>query len=361
MSAPEVHSLAQVPITSHAFNEDRSQVAVSLNTKDIQIFSRKGNDWTSTETLAEHDKLITSIDWAPNSNRIVTASQDRNAYVWKYVDNAWKPTLVILRINRCATDVRWSPEENKFAVASGAKCVSVCYFEEDNDWWVSKHIKKHKSTVLKVDWHPNNCLLATASSDFKCRIFTAFIKGVDKGAPNTPFGSKTTFGEVCAEFDTTMGWVQSVQWSPSGAKLAFIGHDSTLCVADVSSSNPRVDTVKCEELPFRDLLWTSEDGVVCVGHDCNPTFFQNKGGWKFARKLDTGESAVVNEAKGPSAFKTFQSKVDKGQESVIETKINTKHQNTITWIVAFKKNGNAVAQYSTSGLDGNLGIWDSPK
>jgi actin related protein 2/3 complex subunit 1A/1B len=71
--------------------------------------------------------------------------------------------------------------ENKFAVACGAKCVSVCYFEEDNDWWVSKHIKKHKSTVLKVDWHPNNSLLVTASSDFKCRIFSAHIKGVDKG------------------------------------------------------------------------------------------------------------------------------------------------------------------------------------
>lgn len=70
--------------------------------------------------------------------------------------------------------------ENKFAVASAAKCVSVCYFEEENDWWVSKHIKKHKSTVLDLDWHPNNCLLATASSDFKCRVFSAYLKGVDK-------------------------------------------------------------------------------------------------------------------------------------------------------------------------------------
>jgi len=60
----------------------------------------------------------------------------------------WKPTLVILRINRAATCVRWSPFENKFAVGSGARLVSVCYFEKDNDWWVSKHIKKpFKSTV----------------------------------------------------------------------------------------------------------------------------------------------------------------------------------------------------------------------
>jgi len=71
----------------------------------------------------QHDKLITSIDWAPNSNRIVTCSQDRNAYVWQEEADGWKPTLVLLRINRAATHVRWSPKENKFAVGSGARCV----------------------------------------------------------------------------------------------------------------------------------------------------------------------------------------------------------------------------------------------
>lgn len=34
----------------------------------------------------------------------------------------------------------------KFAVASGAKCVPVCYYEAANNWWISKMIKKHKST-----------------------------------------------------------------------------------------------------------------------------------------------------------------------------------------------------------------------
>jgi hypothetical protein len=39
--------------------------------------------------------------------------------------------------------------ETKFAVGSGARLISVCYFEEENDWWVAKHIKKPiRSTVL---------------------------------------------------------------------------------------------------------------------------------------------------------------------------------------------------------------------
>ena len=39
------------------------------------------------------------------------------------------------RINRAATCVRWSPEENKFAVGSGAKIVSICYYETGMDWY----------------------------------------------------------------------------------------------------------------------------------------------------------------------------------------------------------------------------------
>lgn len=58
--------------------------------------------------------------------------------------------------------------ENKFAVASGARLISICYFEEENDWWVSKHIKKPiRSTVLSVDWHPENILLVAGCCDMK--------------------------------------------------------------------------------------------------------------------------------------------------------------------------------------------------
>lgn len=77
---------------------------------------------------------ISGIDWAPESNRLVTCGTDRNAYVWTLKGNVWKPTLVILRINRAARCVKWSPKENKFAVGSGSRLISICYFEQENDW-----------------------------------------------------------------------------------------------------------------------------------------------------------------------------------------------------------------------------------
>lgn len=348
-------------ISCHAWNKDGTKVAICPNDNEIHIYAKSGNNFTLEHKLAEHDQLVTGIDWAPNSDRIVSCSQDRNAYVWAFQakENKWKPTLVILRINRAATHVKWSPQENKFAVASGAKAVAVCYFEEDNDWWVSKHIKKHKSTVLRVDWHPNNVLLATASSDFKCRIFSAFIKGVDKGAISTPFGDKLGFGDVLCEIDTSMGWVQSVRWSPSGNALAFVGHDSTLTVANITSANPHPEIVKYSSLPFRDVLFLSETSIVAVGHDCTPVIFNNQGGWKFVKKVDDGKGASAPKATS-SAFNVFKDKVDKGQESTgQETVLNTKHQNCISYVVPYKKSGNNVSQYSTTGLDGSLAIWDA--
>lgn len=111
---------------------------MSPNSNEAHIYTKKGDEWVLTQTLAEvnpstycrskstrpnnqHDKLITAISWAPNSNRIVTCSQDRNAYVWTPTEQGWKPALVLLRINRAATSVKWSPNEDKFAVGSGSR------------------------------------------------------------------------------------------------------------------------------------------------------------------------------------------------------------------------------------------------
>jgi len=174
---PDIHQITYGQITCHSFNKERDQVAICPGDHTVQIYKKSGSTWVLSTTLSEHDKLVTSIDWAPNSNRIVSCSQDRNAYVWKFETETqtWKPTLVLLRINRAATAVKWSPKEDKFAVASGARLISICYFDEEYDWWTSKHIKKPiRSTVLSLDWHPDNILLAAGAADSK--VITTYCK-----------------------------------------------------------------------------------------------------------------------------------------------------------------------------------------
>jgi actin related protein 2/3 complex subunit 1A/1B len=322
---------------------------------EIHIYKKAGSGWEKEEILDEHDHLVTGIDWAPKSNRIVSCSQDRNAYVWTQQGGKWKPTLVILRINRAATSVKWSPDEQKFAVSSGAKCVSVCYFEEDNDWWVSKHIKKHKSTVTSVAWHPNNVLLATGSSDFKARVFSAYIKGIDRGEPNTPFGNKLPFGNCLVEYNAT-GWVHDVAWSPSGNKLVFVAHDSRIHFVDINSGAS--ERISLETLPFRSVVFSSEDSVIAAGYDCAPILFSNSGGWKFTRSIDESKGSGAAKASGTNAARAlFQSKVDYGADTV-ETTLNTQHQNSITSLQLFASSGGRASKVSTTAVDGKVAIWN---
>ncbi|NWX89645.1 ARC1B protein, partial [Nothoprocta pentlandii] len=128
------HSFLLEPISCHAWNKDRTQLALCPNNHEVHIYRKDGGRWSKAHELKEHNGQVTGIDWAPESNRLVTCGTDRNAYVWTLKGNVWKPTLVILRINRAARCVKWSPKENKFAVGSGSRLISICYFEQENDW-----------------------------------------------------------------------------------------------------------------------------------------------------------------------------------------------------------------------------------
>lgn len=217
----------------------------------------------------QHDKIITSIDWAPQSNRIVTASQDRNAYVWQETADpetgklVWKPTLVLLRINRAATYVRWSPKEDKFAVASGARCVSLLlslvYSMEILAYasWTERS-PSARSTRRTTGGSPSSsrnpsgrlyflstgipitcslplgapiskrvCSLRTLRRSMRGvlarpRIHPTNLNGRCSRPAPTVWGSKLPFNTICGEYSSPSGgWVHTVGFSPSGDALAF--------------------------------------------------------------------------------------------------------------------------------------------
>ncbi|XP_054168046.1 actin-related protein 2/3 complex subunit 1A-like [Oppia nitens] len=358
----EVHSFGIDAIPCHAFNAQRNKVALSPNNNEVHIYQKEGSKWTLNQTLVGHDLRITSIDWAPNSNRIVTCSADRNAYVWSVIDGNWKPTLVLLRINRAATCVRWSPKEDKFAVGSGAKLISICYFEESNDWWVSKHIKKPiRSTVTSVDWHINNQLLACGSTDFKARIFSGFIKEVDKreGEP-TPWGGKCATGSLIAEFSGGGGgWVHNVSFSPDGNRLAWVSHDSSISVAD-ANRGMSISTFKTRYLPYLTCVWTTSDLIIAAGHDCCPMLFKYDMSKAELQYVDKVDKSLKKEVDGFSAMRKFRD-MDKraiADNNVSDTQLDTIHQNTITEIRLYSGSKSATDKISTISVDGQMVIWD---
>lgn len=106
--------------------------------------------------------------------------------------------------------------ENKFAVGSGDKLISVSYFVSENNWWLSKHIKRPlRSTVTAIDWHPDNKVLVAGSTDWKVRVFGAYVKDVEDAPGPGPWGATSSLGTLLAEFPN----------SPNGG-------ESTACLAE---------------------------------------------------------------------------------------------------------------------------------
>jgi len=369
-------------VTAHAWSPDRKQIALCPNTEDVLIYSNADNadvsQWKLEHTLKGHDLVVSAIDWSPVHNKLVTCSHDRNAFVWTFKNGEWKPSLSILRINRAALCVKWSPDGKKFAVASGANVVPICHYEEVNDWWISKMVKKHKSSVLWVAWHPNSQLLATASSDFRCRVFSAYIPNVDSsGVDSILCGntSQTSFGEVLAEYDASNGWVEGCAWSPNGFTLAYVGHDSSLTFNCWDPKNPKADphivTFKEGFLPSVVVMFLSDTVAVTAGHDFKPHIYQhpgpNKGDWKYLGSPEKAPAKSKDDkasADAPvDARKMWANKTVKGQGTSASDDdaggVWTKHTNSITDIKPYGDTQYTfkVDTFSTSGLDGNVWIW----
>uniref|UniRef100_A0A3B3CNX2 Actin related protein 2/3 complex, subunit 1B n=1 Tax=Oryzias melastigma TaxID=30732 RepID=A0A3B3CNX2_ORYME len=327
------HSFLLEPISCHAWNKDRTQIALCPNNHEVHIYKKDGAKWTKIHELKEHNGQVTGIDWAPESNRIVTCGADRNAYVWTLKEGAWKPTLVILRINRAARCVKWSPKENKFAVGSGSRLISICYFEQEND-------------------------CQTKHSDGMKWVFSAYIKEVEEKPSATPWGSKMPFGEVQTSGGGGGGWVHCVCFSHSGNRLAWVSHDSTVSVAEGGKTGT-VNSLSSEALPLLCVTFITENSIVAAGHDCYPVLFVYdgaKGSLTFGGKLDVPKQAAQ---KGISARERFQNLDRRASETQGTDKdLNTLHKNSISQISLLEGGRSKCTKFCTTGMDGGMGIWD---
>uniref|UniRef100_A0AAZ3RHK8 Actin-related protein 2/3 complex subunit n=1 Tax=Oncorhynchus tshawytscha TaxID=74940 RepID=A0AAZ3RHK8_ONCTS len=303
------HSFLLEPISCHSWNKDRTQIALCPNNHDVHIYKKDGTKWTKIHELKEHNGQVTGIDWAPDSNRIVTCGTDRNAYV------------------------------------CGSRLISICYFEQENDWWVCKHIKKPiRSTVLSLDWHPNNVLLAAGSCDFKCRVFSAYIKEVEEKPGPTVWGSKMPFGEGAGG-----GWVHGVCFSHSGNRLAWTSHDSTVAIAEEARPT----------LPLLCVSFITENSLVAAGHDCYPVLFVydgTKGSVTFGGKLDVPKQTSQ---RGISARERFQNLDRRATSSeTTEQGLESLHKNSISQISVLEGGKSKCSTFCTTGMDGGMVTWD---
>ena len=122
--------------------------------------------------------------------------------------------------------------------------------------------------------------------------------------------------------------MHSVSFSPSGNKLAWVGHDSTVSVANQLSE--KVVTVRTQHLPFLNCMFVSENSLIAAGHDCTPVVYSHDDNDRltFMETLDKGKQEKA--ASTFSAMAKFKGLDQRAEEKSTGTELKTVHQNAIT-------------------------------
>jgi len=258
-------------------------------------------------TCAKHSQDVLSVAWR-SEKEFVTCSEDRNSYVWTDVGKKeWNTQMVLLRFSHGALVCKNNPKAfsgkpNDFAVGGAKTATAVLSYETGNKWWVSKHVKGHKSAVLDLDWHPTGKMLATASTDSKCIIYDIAIK-----AGKTINKLKATSAK---EYDCGC-WASGVAWSPDGTKVAVVCMDSTLHIVSLNG-DPVV--ISSSELPFTCVTWLNDDLLAACGFGSIPCIFSASKG-TMIKKLVASATAKKQQSNVASARAMFQTRATKGTVS----------------------------------------------
>jgi actin related protein 2/3 complex, subunit 1A/1B len=228
----------------------------------------------------------------------------------------------------------------------------VCYFEEENDWWVSKHLKKPiRSTITTVAWHSNSVLLAAGSTDSHARVFSGYIKGIDEKPESSVWGERLPFNTVCGEYlNDSAGWIHAVSFSPSGDALAFAAHDSSITV--VYPSGPEqppkaMISISTPLLPFTSLIWNGEAEIIAAGYDCEAYRFRgSESGWEMTGSVELKGRPGMANIREDSALNMFR-QMDLRGKTKDDTQLSTTHQNTINTLRVYEGSGGVVRKFSS--------------
>jgi len=245
-------------------------------------------------------------------------------------------------------------------VGSGARTVPICYFEAENNFWVSKMLKGHMSTVSAVAWHPSYPVVATACVDYYVRVYSAYLKNVDGKAVSTPWGDNPKFGTLIYSMES-LGWVRNVAFSPTGETLAFCSHNSTVSFADVvSGAAPQV--VRMRDLPLTHLLFLPDGSLVGVGHSYDPILFtRTPTGWQMAGVISGTRAEKKEGGAFANARNLFQTQSAQGQSTsaaAADRTAATMHSSLVCGMQLFGSTlGSSPAEFTTSALDGKVVFW----
>jgi len=363
-----------------SWNANGSLMAVCPTNNEIWIFETAGSPdiskWTRVNVLKEHFNVISSLDWHPVTNLLLSASTDRGVIVWEQgksdKKNEFHPQMGMIKESKSNLDAKWNMRGDKFCVGASSGNVFVGTFSKENNFWVAHPVSKkplHKASVVQVVFDSlSSRVVASCSLDGTCQITSCFEEELDKSSTSGPFGSVSSYGDTLLSVSCN-GWINFVSFSPNCNTICYGTHDCELNFADVSDvatsagkSKPKADKLMLKGNPLLSGIFISDDKIVGTGFDKVPYLFKKTGSeWKMDKILDEGISKTRKAKITGNSFldKKVYFNSDIKLSSTVEMKeSDTKHANYINCLQVFAQSEGKPLILSTSDVNGYLNWWD---
>ena len=309
-------------ISCVSFNKDFTKVALSKKDNLIYIYSvpnlMKTDTWKLEDKLETHCQYVSGIDWNAHTNEILSCSHDKTSFVWTYSDKKWTPANVVATTKLGYLCCKWNSRGDKFCEGTSAKHLFIGYYNPDNNWWMARNIKVHKSSVVCCEIDPTSLFVISGSTDLRVYVSSCYIDFIDdKHLNDQTKPLAQNFGDVIHEFRPNC-WVNSVTWNPSGELGFAASQDATISV--INYKEKKTDVVKCKHAPVTLIVPTGDNSFLAVCYDRNVLEYEKKGdNWEVKRTITTDQG---KKAAGPAVGKSVSSALAKFQQMGVQKKEN---------------------------------------
>jgi len=337
-------------ISAFCFNKDYSKCALSQKDNKIYIYKTpdifKTSTWELEHTLDSHVLYVSCIDWNHKTNKILSCSFDKTAFVWEFINNKWVPSNIVInsKLKLGFLTCSWNENGDRLCLGTSGSQLYIAYFDPSTNWWQcieSKESKKslHKSSVTSAKISPNNTYCLSGSTDLRVIITNVTIENYN---PIKDFGKEIINHKVNA-------WVNSVCWTKDGKYALSANQNATVTVIEFETK--KIETLRFKHGPFNIIVPSPNDnGFIGVGTDRNIYHYDLKGNLIGLITKNDGNSvnrpsqgntntgiSMMRSGGIAEALKKFENAGIKKKESItINTMINTNLHSTLITSISFK-------------------------
>ena len=215
--------------------------------------------------LKGHTKLITSLDWSPVEDIIVSSSQDETIRVWSGVNYALIKDIEKPH-KRAVSFVNWSPDGEHFATASWDSTIKI---------WSGKSL----SPLKTLNGHDNALLAAVWSTDGK------YIAsgGWDKNLVVWSVSKGVKVHEIRNAHNDA---ISSISWHPSGKYIATGSLDKTVKIWNLETDK-LVKTFNNYKDAVKAVAWSHDGKYLATGSWDTSIKIYKTGSWELAKEIKT--------------------------------------------------------------------------